>query len=315
MADEAAATAATTQTAQTTQAAATTTAATVEPYYKDFLQSDGTLNHKALERLPDHLKGVAPLLQNRKTIDDLLMGYDHANTLASKKALAPLPANAPATVVAERKALLDSINGVPKEAKDYGIVKPKELPDAAWHQGMADGYAGWAHKWSVPPSAAKELMDMNMGYVQQNLKDQAAGETKFWAGEQQRFDAELARSNIPAERADALVQRGAIDLGLNLEDKQTQTFLKGSNARLMALRHAIAIGEDKVIQGGDGRGTSVDPDAEAADIQRNPANPLYAQYWNREGKFSRAQQDAAKEKVFGLLRQGAERRSGKGRAA
>ena len=275
-----------------------------EPWAKSWIQPDFSLDHKALDRLPDHLKGLRPTLERQKDFEGVLMALDHAQAVSGKKALAPLPPNSTAEVLAERKALLDTINGVPKDAKEYGIAKPKDLPDVAWHQGLADGFAAWAQKNSVSPAAAKELMAVNLGFVQEQLKKQAEGEAQFWTAQQQAFEGVLKRENISPDRAAALVEKGAISLGLDIANEQTKTFLKGSDARLMALRHAIAIGESPTLTGSapDG-GRTADPMAAALDIQRNPANPDYAVYHNREGKFSRSQVDAVKERVNELYRQ------------
>jgi hypothetical protein len=292
----------TTNTADTTHQTQQTS--TAEPYYKDWYNpSDGAINHKALERLPDHLKGVAPLLQNTKTIDDVLMRYQQANTLASKKALAPLVGNEPKEVIAERKALMDAMNGVPKEAKDYGITRPNEIPEHQWNPKLADGFSTWAHKNSVPPSAVKELLALQLGTVKEQLAAQANGEQQFWAGEQKKFEAALQTESIPVERASALVEKGAAAFGLKMDDPQTKIFLQGSMARLMCMRYAIATGEDKAIDGSGGDGKQgADSKAQADDIRSNPANPLNGPYWNEGGKFSRAAHDAAVEKHTELMR-------------
>jgi len=272
--------------------------AVTAPYYADLFQSDGGLNHKALDRLPDHLKGIRPLLERQTKIDGIFQSWEQANTLASKKALAPLPANATPELIAERKQLMDTFNGVPKDVKDYGIGRPADLPENQWNQGLVDNFAAWAHKNSVSPSAVKELLGVQVGAVKQQLQAQSQYEQQFYAQEQQTFDAAIKRENIPAERAQALVEKGAIAFGLDLANEKTKNFLKGADARLMAMRHAIAIGEDRMVTGTEGGGNKgQDYAAMATDIQRNPANPEYAIYRNTEGKFSRSQQDAVVAKV------------------
>jgi hypothetical protein len=277
---------------------------TAEPYYKDWYNpTDGAINHKALERLPDHLKGVAPLLQNTKTIDDVLMRYQQANTLASKKALAPLVGNEPKEVLAERKALIDAMNGVPKEAKDYGITRPNEIPEHQWNPKLAEGFQSWAHKNSVSPAAVKELLGIQLGTVKEQLAAQAQGEQQFWAGEQTKFEEALRTEAIPVERASALVEKGAAAFGLKMDDPQTQRFLQGATARLMCMRYAIATGEDSTVTSeGGGGGNGPDPKGQADDIRSNPANPLNGPYWNEGGKYSRAAHDAAVEKHTELMR-------------
>jgi hypothetical protein len=292
----------------TTAAAADTTASTAtdsvvqRPWMTDWVKSDSTLDHKALDRLPDHLKGLRPTLERQKTFEDVLTTMQNQQVLVGKKALAPLPPDSPAPVIAERKALLDTINGVPGTAKDYGIAKPADLSDDHWNPKLAEGFTSWAHKYSVSPAAAKELVGIQIAGIKEQLAAQAQYETGFWQKEQAAFDGIIKSQNIPADRAAALVEKGAIALGLNMEDANTKTFLKGSNARLMAMRHALATGEDSFVDDKAKGGGSANPKAEAMDIKGNPANPLYAQFWNKDGKFSRDQVEAARAKYEELLR-------------
>lgn len=270
--------------------------AVAEPWFKDWIKADGSLDNKALDRLPDHAKGLKASWANLKTIDDLATTSVHQQFLVGKKALAPLPADAPAPVLAERKALMDSINGVPAAPKDYGIVKPADLPDAAWLPDMAEGFAKWAHENSVSPAAAKKLMALQMDTVKTQLGKQAVYEQQFWAQEQATFDSLTKADNIPSDRASQLVETGAIKLGLDLNDERTKTFLKGTNARLMAMRHAIATGEDNFVQG-DSKASENNPAELARSVMHDKSNPLYEQYWNRDGKFPRDVAEAARAKV------------------
>ncbi len=276
--------------------------AVAEPWFKDWIKADGSLDSKALDRLPDHAKGLKTSWANLKTIDDLATTSVHQQFLVGKKALAPLPADAPAPVLAERKALMDSINGVPAAPKDYGIVKPADLPDAAWLPDMAEGFAKWAHENSVSPTAAKKLMALQMETVKTQLGKQAEYEQGFWTQEQANFDSLLKRENIPSDRANQLVEKGAIALGLDLTNERTKTFLKGTDARMMAMRHALAIGEDNFVQG-DSKATESNPEELAKSAMHDKSNPLYEPYWNRDGKYPRDVAEAARAKVEGWLRQ------------
>jgi hypothetical protein len=267
------------------------------------VQSDGTLNSKALDRLPDHLKPLKETWSQIRTIDDLGVKSVHAQTLIGKKALAPLPPDAPDAAKAERKALLDSINGVPPNPKDYGITRPADLPESQWNQKLADNYAAWAQKYSVSPAAAKELMQVQVLAVKDQLQGQAQYATQFFANEDKLFEAALKQQGVSAEAANALVQKGALALGLDMTSEKTKTFLKGADARLMAMRYAIATGEDSAhVPAEGGRGGGGDPAEQAKAIIKDPANPLYGPYWNKEGKYSRSDHDAAVSKYLELLR-------------
>ena len=308
--DAAATDAGKTTAASTAGATTASTTATQQPWYSDWLKSDGTVNAKSYERLPDHLKALRPTLERQQNVEGILMALDHANSLAGKKALAPLPANSPPEVQAERKALLDQINGVPGKVSEYGITRPADIPEVQWNQGLADNFAAWCHKNSVSPAAAKELFAVQGNAVKGALAAQQANEAKFWTGEQQKFDALIAHENIAADRAAALVEKGALALGLNLEDAQTKVFLRGSLARTMAMRYAIATGESPTITGGtsaEGGGVDRDPMSLARDVQKNPSNPLHGPYHNVGNKFSRSDHDAAVEKVNGWFRQASDK--------
>lgn len=289
-----------------TAAPITATSGVNEVWAKDWIQPDFTLNHKALDRLPEHLKDMRPTLEKYKGFEDVLLGYKNQQVMAGKKALAPLMPDAKPEVIAERKALLDSINGVPKEAKEYGITRPQDFPEAQWNQPMADNYAKWAHENSVSPTAAKKLMALQMESVRGAMVEQDKYVQKFYADEDGKFSATIQRENIPADRASSLIEKGALALGLDIQNEQTKNFLKGSDARLMAMRHAIAIGEDKAVTPeGGGQTGGGDPTELAKSATSDPSNPIYAPYWNKEGKYSRSAQEAAVAKVNGWYQQAA----------
>lgn len=278
-----------------------------EPWAKEWIQPDFTLNHKALDRLPDHLKGLRPVLERQKTFEDVLGVTQHAQFLAGKKGLAPLAADAPPEARTERKALLDTINGVPALAKDYGITKPADLPDQYWNAKLADGFTEWGHKNSVPPAAMKELVSRQLGAIKEQLTAQADYEKQFEATQNSQFEAQAKQANIAMDKAQELVEKGARSLGLDPENPNTKLLLRSADARLMAMRHALATGEDSFVQGKASDAPAADPSKLASDIQHNPANPLYAVYWNRENKYTRTDHEAAVAKVNELYRSGLSR--------
>lgn len=282
-------------TGQTTAAA--TTSATSEPWYKDWVQSDGTLNNTALDRLPDHLKPLKDSWGRAKTIDDLGTSAINAQVLIGKKALAPLPPGSPPEAIAARKQLLDTINGVPSDPKSYGIARPQDIPEGNWDQKLADSFSAWAHKYSVPPAAAKELLAMQAGSVKSSLQSQQQYEAQFWGEQQKRFESSLRAENVPLDRANALVEKGAVAAGLDLNAESTKIFLKGSDARLLAMRHAMAIGEDNAsVPGATSGDTGGNLDDRIAEARGHPA------FWNKENRYSRTEHDAAVNRVNELLR-------------
>lgn len=275
-------------------------AAPVTPNFSDWRKSDGTINHEAFKALPEDIRYVGDSLTKYKTDVDLFRGIAHLQTLGGKKGLIPLAADAPKEAIAERKSLLDSVNGVPKEAKDYGLKKPDDLPDSAWNPKTVEGAQAWAHKWSISPAALNELVGLNLAGAKEQIAAYADQEKQFLADQQKAFDGQIRQENIPAERANALVDRGAIQLGLNPELPEDQMLLKNAKVRLMAMRNAMATGEDSAgapnsaVNGGGG-----DPEKLANDAAHNKANPLHEPLYNP----SHPQHKMAKEKVDQWWRQ------------
>jgi len=268
--------------ANTPSTQASTASAVKEPYYKTLINADGTLNHKALDNLPDHLAALKPTLARQKSLDDVFTVMGNQQTLVGKKALGPLPPNATPEMVAERKGLLDSINGVPKDPKDYGIVKPENISNELWNDGLAKGAAEIAHKYSAPPAMLKDLVALQTAELQKQLLAQQDYERAFFAKQQENLVQTLKLENIPLTKAQELAERGAQKLGLDLQNPDVQTLMKNSNVFLMAMRHALSTSEDKFVSGEAKSSLGGDPAALAKDATSNKSNPLYAPYWDAQ---------------------------------
>ena len=268
--------------ANTPSTQASTASAVKEPYYKTLINADGTLNHKALDNLPDHLAALKPTLARQKSLDDVFTVMGNQQTLVGKKALGPLPPNATPEMVAERKGLLDSINGVPKDPKDYGIIKPENISNELWNDGLAKGAAEIAHKYSAPPAMLKDLVALQTAELQKQLLAQQDYERAFFAKQQDNLVQTLKLENIPLTKAQELAERGAQKLGLDLQNPDIQTLMKNSNVFLMAMRHALSTSEDKFVSGEAKSSLGGDPAALSKDATSNKANPLYAPYWDAQ---------------------------------
>lgn len=268
------------------------------PFHTDWLKADGTFNKASYDRLPEDVRWMKETLGKYDTPEQFIRGTANLVTAVGKKGLIPLPDNAPPEVRAERQALLDSINGVPKDAKDYGITRPQDLPEAAWNQPLADTFTKWAKENSVSPAAAKKLIALTSESTKAQLASQAQYEADFFAGHAKHWDAQIRQDNIPADRANALADRGAAALGLDLTKSEHQLLMKNSSVRLMAMRHALATGEDTFVNGDRPNAGESDPLAQAKDATHNQANPLYAPLHDS----SHPQHKMAKEKLDGLWR-------------
>ncbi len=251
------------------------------PYYKGLYGDDGKIDKAALDRLPDHLKPHKDVLGKYETIDALLTGFGNAHALASKKALTPLEANAPDHVKAERKAMLDGVNNVPKDPKGYGIARPETFPAEHWSEEGAGKMAAIAHKHSLSPDAVKELLGLQMELTNGELAKGQQFEADFYKAQDTKFAEAIRTQGVVADKALDLATRGAVTLGI---DPKSPLF-KNADVKLACLRMANLVGEDKLISGdlgGQGGGGGPDYLTQARDIMRNPQNPLH-KAWSDPG--------------------------------
>lgn len=288
-----------------TKTAATTTQA-VTPNFGDWRKADGTINHESFKALPEDIRYLGDSLSKYKTDVDLFRGIANQQTMAGKKGLIPLPANAPAEAVAERKTLLDSINGVPKEAKDYGFKRPDDLPEGMWSDQQASAFAAWAHENSVSPAAAQKLIRLQADFIKGQAGEQQTYEKNFYDGQAKAFSDTIRSENIPTDKADAMALTGAAALvtGFDAAKPEHEALLKNATMKLAFMRHAMSTGEDTYVSGENGKLTGGDPEADAKDIMHNKANPLYAPLYDAR----HPQHKLAKEKVDQLLRQATAKR-------
>lgn len=269
--------------AQAAAAAAATAAAAAAakpaPFYKGLYGDDGKIDKAAFDRLPDHLKQHKDVFSRYETVDALLAGFGNASSLASKKQLTPLPPDAPANVRAERKALLDGVNNVPKEAKDYGIARPEALPEEHWDGALADKFSAIAHKHSLSPEAVKEIMGLQLEATQSQLQKGQQFETEFFTTQDKTFATEVQKRGVALDEANKLVNRAAATLGIDGKDP----ILKNASTRLALLRFTNLVSEDKLVKGdaADGMG-GADLLAQARDIAGNPQNPKYKAYHDQQ---------------------------------
>lgn len=236
---------------------------------------DGKLNPAFYDKLPDDVKYIGDTLKKYQTREELVRGFANLSTLAGKKGLLPLPDTAPPEAKADRKALLDGLNGVPKEAKAYALTRPAEVPENAWNPKLVTGFQDWAWKNSVSPASVRELTTLQTEVIKEQLAAQAEGERLFWDGQQKDFETQVRAKSIPSERANALAERGATALGFNLENPQHQLILKNAAVRMAMMTHAISVGEDSFVQGESDKGQGGDAMTLASDAVHNQANPLY----------------------------------------
>lgn len=257
-------------------AAAAAAAPPPKPFFEGFYDKDGKIDKTSLDRLPDHLKPHKELFAKYENVDAMLHGFANAHSMAVKKALAPLDANAPEPVRAERKQLLDTVNNVPKDPKGYGIARPEDLPEQFWNEEGAGKFAALAQKHSISPDAVKELLGLQLEMTRGEISKGQQMETEYYTAEQTRYEAEVRKQGIGLDPANELAKRGASTLGI----KEDSPLLKNAEFRLAMIRGAQLISEDRQVQGGDPAAANAQsPRDQARDIMGNPQNPLN-KAWN-----------------------------------
>ncbi len=265
-----------------------------DPWYKGWLREDGTVDAKAYDRLPEHLQHLKPSLATLGTADDIFTKMAHLNTLAGKKGLAPLPADAPPAVKAERDALMRSINGVPEKPEGYGITKPADLPDSQWNGEYVSAAAKIMHAHNAPPSMVKALVELNMGEAKKQEAAQQSYEAQFFKEQETKIAEQFRLDGVPLDKGMDLAARTALRFGI---DPKADPIFKNAGVVLMLQKVGVAIGEPQLVTGtGDGPQAQNDA-ARAEDIMHNKANPEYKIYWDG----SHPQNKAVKQKVEAFL--------------
>lgn len=262
------------------------------PWYGELFGQGGAINKTAWDKAPEAFKPYVPTFQKYNDLESLLLGFGNASQFAGRKALLPLPDNAPPEARAEMEAHLRSLNRVPEKPEGYGLKRPEDLPEEAWNPQLAQEFSALAHKHAISPQAVSELMAMQVGSTK-SLIAQAQAQQAAYFSEQGKAIDQLAQSkNMTRERANDVAKRGADLLGISLENPGFQTVEIYS----ACLKAAELMGsEGKLVSGDAPESSAMDERGLALDIMNNPQNPLHKAYndpMNPVHKHARAKVDA-----------------------
>ena len=259
------------------QQAATTTDTTTTP-----IESAPSTNQRPdfiPEKFWDAQKGEAKL-------DQLAISYANLEKAFSSKSQAPKKPGADASPEDQAKYFADlrKFTGAPEKPEDYGLKAPDKLPEGVeWNAELAGKAASIAHKYSVPPEALQELINLNNENISGLVE-------KSQAMQQEQVDAMVAELN--AEWKDNAkdnwqrANRGAIAMGVDLEASGL-----GNNPHFIraALRFDEMIGDDKGLVKSDSAATYRE---QMAKIQSSP---------DFHGKNGPEAQQAALARLQGLF--------------
>lgn len=269
-----------------------------DPFWKDWLSTDGKLNKQAYSRLPEDLKALQPTLDKYEDLPTLLRSFHHAQTLVGKKGLMPLEDNAPEAARKEFDSRLREVLKVPKDVEGYGFKKPEGVDDRIWDNDYASQVAGILHKHAVSPQAAKELLEHNVKY----MGEKAVGIEKLQEQKQQEY-VESQRKSLQEEWGNKFDENAqsaikyASKFGLDLQKPEI-----GQNAEFLKFLLQIGdrVGEDKLAFSNTSANGGKTPKEEMAEFQRGNLwealkNPMSGEYSRAQREFARIAAAIAKE--------------------
>ena len=272
--------------------------AAVDPFWKDWLSSDGKLNKASYDRLPEDMKGFRATLEKHDTIESFLRAASHANTLIGKKGLMPLEENAPEAARKEFDSRLREVLRVPEKADGYGFKRPDNFDEKLYDGDYATQVSEILHKHAASPGLAKDLFEHNMKYM-----GSKAGEITA-ANERAQAESEAAQrksleqewgSNFEAN-AESVVKY-ANRLGVDL---QNPAIGKNAEALKLILKVGDLIGEDKLKTSGSSgyakSGAEQMADFRAGELWKAAGNPMDPRHAQARREFERISVQMAKEK-------------------
>lgn len=246
----------------------TAPAAGGQPWFVGLYGNDGKIDPKKFDALPDHLKAHAETFRKYPTVEALLGGMGNLSNLAGKKGLQPLPKDSPPELVAERAALMRTLNGTPEKPEGYGVKKPDNVPDALWDQEYVGGVLGILHKHNASPELVQELTGFDATHA---VKLHGNGEAATTAAFKKEEEALKTWGGADLGKKLDLAKRGAASLGLDINDP----IFRNSKVVIAMAKHAEAVGEDRLISGEGGADFGKSDREKALDIVNNPSNPLH----------------------------------------
>ena len=145
-------------------------------------------------------------------IDQLAISYANLEKAFSSKSQAPKKPGADATPEDHAKYFseLRKFTGAPEKPEDYGLKAPDNLPEGvAWNAELATKAASIAHKYSVPPEALRELIDLN----NESVGSMVANSEKY---EESAFKEQVVDALTTEWGQDAVSHWQAVDRGAGI---------------------------------------------------------------------------------------------------
>lgn len=184
----------------------------------------------------------------------------------------------------EEVAAWRSANGIPENLEEFKIDVPSDLPGGLnIEPGQLDAFREFAHREGLSPAMASKLVAFQAQAEAQAVAEINAARDAEEAALQNKWGPNWERNNMKVD--------GAIGLaGGDLEHPALQH--PAVRAVIKELVDRGGFEEDSFVHA-ENRGATLSPGAEARAILNDPNHHLHAAYWNRDGKHTKEQQDAA----------------------
>jgi hypothetical protein len=252
--------------------------------------NENGLNREAMEALPESAAPMRSMLEKYGTEEALYGGIKNLQYLASQKSLQPLSADATDEQKHHHDTMAKEYFRVPDHAKDYGVVKPENIPDEMWDAEGTDALLGILHKHNASP----ELVQALAAHQVEGFEAEIAKAPEAEAARIAEINTELQGSfgnELPAVSADAM--RGLASLGIEVPESGNLSDMKISYTDIVKAgqRMTQLIGEDAVS-----RGMSRDSSQNSAGSYRDQANAIKTDPSNSHYKDFTSE-DPARQKV------------------
>lgn len=216
--------------------------------FNDLLDESGKFTDRWTEKLPDGFKEHSKTLSKFSDPVALMTSYVSLEKAYSQKSSSSVKLPGDDASEADWSKYRDAI-GAPKDAKDYGISKPQDIPDEQWNSALADKVTTVALKYGIPAKAMHELVDTYNG----SMKDLISTSQDAVVKQADTTVTTLTNEwGVESKNNWQKANRAATALGLPLDDN---SILRPDIVRAL-VRIDDLISEDKgLVKGGDARET------------------------------------------------------------
>jgi len=249
------------------------------PAYGNLFNGDGSFKEGWTDNLGDEFAPFKESLAAKKfaNLENVLLSYSNLERkmgAASNDEFVRMPGEKadPATIAAFRAKM-----GVPATPEDYGLKRPEGVPEEAWNEDQAKGFAKLAHEIGLPKNAAAKLVE----WQGQRLEGEIKAHNEALEKQNQEADAELRTAwgedyERNMDLAARVVRHAAASGGYEPDDP----YFASPKSVKQAYVYGQMIDESRLPRiKGDSVNLQGDPATQLQSIQQDKSHP----YWSKPG--------------------------------